>query len=62
MAITTKELGSIVEISKIEALSRKKSELFRTMSRDERIEDLLTEVRRCGDEHLEQLRELVREG
>ena len=62
MAITTKELGSIVEIAKIEALCRKKAELFRTMIRDERVEDLLNEVRRTGEEHLEQMRDLVQEG
>lgn len=62
MAITTKELGSIVETAKIEALGRKKAELFRTLARDERVDELLNEARRLGEEHLEQMRELVREG
>lgn len=61
MGISTKELGSIVETSKIEALARKKNEIFRAMARDEQVEELLTETRRTCDEHLEQMREIVRE-
>lgn len=62
MALTTKELASIVDIAAIEALGRKKAEVFRTMARDERVEDLLTEAQRLGEEHLEQMRDMVREG
>lgn len=62
MAITTKELGWIVDTAKIEAVGRKKAELFRTMARDQRVDELLTEVRRNAEEHLEQMRELVQEG
>jgi len=60
MAISTVELGSIREISKIEALGRKKNELFRTMVRDERVEDLLNEARRTCEEHLSEMRDMVR--
>jgi hypothetical protein len=61
MAISTMELGSIVEISKVEALGRKKNEWFRTFVRDERVEDLVNEARRAAEEHLEQMRDIVRE-
>lgn len=61
MGISTKELGFVVDVSKLEALGRKKNDLFRSMVRDERVEDLLNEARRTCDEHLEQLREIVRE-
>lgn len=61
MGISTKELGFIVDSSKMEALGRKKNDIFRGMARDERVEELLTEARRTCDEHLEQMREIVRE-
>lgn len=61
MAVTTKELGEITEIAKMEALGRRKAELYRSMIRDERVEDLLNEVRRLSEDHLEQMHDLVRE-
>jgi hypothetical protein len=61
MAITTKELSYVSDVAKLEALGRKKAEVFRAMARDERVDELLSEARRTAEEHLEQARDLVRE-
>lgn len=60
MAITTKELGSIVEISKMEALACKKARVFQSMVQSSQVQELVDECRRAADEHIEHLRELVR--
>ncbi|MCL6595782.1 MAG: hypothetical protein K6V73_06165 [Firmicutes bacterium] len=61
MAITTKELSFVSDLAKAEAVGRKKADLFRSMVRDERVEDLVQETRRTSEEHLEQLRDIVRD-
>lgn len=60
MAITTKELGAIVEISKMEALACKKARVFEPMVQGSQVHELVEEARRCADEHLDHLRDLVR--
>lgn len=62
MAITTKELGAVVEISKMEALAWKKARAFESMVQSSQVQELVDEARRTADDHLEHLREIVREG
>ena len=62
MAVTTKELGAIVEISKMEALACKKARVFQPMVQSSQVQELVDEARRTADEHIDHLREIVREG
>jgi hypothetical protein len=60
MAVSTKELGSILEIAKVEHVANRKAAMFRSMVQAPAVEDLVDEWQRTTDEHLDQLREILR--